>query len=110
MAQDLLHLIQETRETAKKTKEEFSTPLPYQPVIDKSQLEYFLDTDFYEVFYYQNQLCLAIINTGTLHSLILNTEGKYLPGPKIATFTVETFEPTHTTIHSMIDGFEVGIV
>ncbi len=110
MAQDLLQLIQETSEIAKKTKEEFSTPLPYQPSIEKSQLEYFLDTNFYEVFYYQNQLCLAVINTGTLHPLILDIDGKYLPGPKIATFTIEPFEPTHTTIHSQIDGFEVGIV
>jgi len=110
MAQDLLQLIQETRVSAKKTVEEFSKPISFQPFIEKSALEYFSDTDFYEVFFYNNQLCLAIISTGTLHPLTLNSEGKYIPGPKIATFTVEEFQPSHHTTHSMIDNSEVGII
>jgi hypothetical protein len=110
MAQDLLQLIQETSVSATKSLEEFSKQSTFQSFIDKIALEYFLDTDFYEVFFYNNQLCLAIISTGTLHPLILNSEGKYLPGPKIATFTVEEFDPSHHITHSMIDSSEVGII
>lgn len=109
MAQDLLREIQETREMAKRTMEECNMETP-KNVIDKEELEYFLDYESFEVFYYKGMLCLAIISTGTLHPLVLNSLGKYVPGEKIATFTVEEYEPSHKTVYSMIDNCEVGII